>query len=209
MKNLIMFLLSLTIVGIMTSCSEITLKPDSNPLTTDNYEIFTVLAGHNFSQNDWPDKTGSPDVGFYYSFRDSSFIYKDFVGNSWSKVSGVTNGVYPDSNSGGIGCKCVGGKMIIVCFYCDVNGQHKDSIILDTIKIGRNYHCRINLIADSGWHVTHQECNSLSDSFYKEKEAFVPAKIPWAGKGNYYRRHPYVGGEFTLDKDVHICVKKD
>lgn len=159
--------------------------------------VFTVKSGHHYSSYVFPLQifTESPKINFMYRIDDG--VYAANNKDGISKIYGFSEGDHHHNSSARLGF-IVKDNVITVKAYCYADGvspqqNETQKPTIGTIEPNRWYSCKISRI--DGYYVFNHEG-------MKEVKVNAGKSHIWG-----YLLMPYIGGRFTLDKDIKIEIK--
>ena len=160
------------------------------------WKKYVIKAGQHSTNSVNPIKIGMNKISFDFKANES-WYYSAPENPGWSKIRGFSNGHHQDNSSARLAWSCYNDSVLVVGAYCYVDGvspQQNDAYkaIIDTIQIGKVYHCEIS-----------REDDRYIIKFDKKRwEGPAGKDLNWG-----YLLNPYIGGNFTLDHDWMIEIK--
>ncbi|HNQ83660.1 MAG TPA: hypothetical protein PKM34_08460 [Bacteroidales bacterium] len=158
-----------------------------------------VVAKGNHSSNEISPMLFQTDRIDFYFIADSSWYYPPPVSPGWNKIRGLSHGHHQNNSSARLVYQCIGNTLLVVGAYCYADGispQQNPALkgIIDTIQPGIKYFCSI-----------HRKDDQYIFKF-EDKTWIGPAGkyLSWG-----YLLNPYIGGEFTLEKDWVVKIKDE
>ena len=131
-----------------------------------------------------------------YSISSASLYNYEKIENGWSKIIGLSDYINPHKNS----CRIafIHDKYgLKVGSYVYSNGVRQMNTIT-TISPGKLYNIKIERTKE-GYILSHSNEDITSTTFIKSPRKILPFQ---------FILHPYVGGKFTLDRDLLVKIYK-